>query len=567
MLKIFDFLVPGLLEQPLIQLETAITASVLLALWFSQRARMALAPTGRLLEMLGGHPRRLIALSGVCALAIHALVSIGQPPREPEIHDEFSYWLSADTFLHGRAANPPSPLFRSFETAHVLQRPSYASMYPPMQGLLLASGKLLTGHFLGGLWIAGALMGPLAGWMLLAWMPRRWAAFGAVMVALRYSIFSYWTNSYWGGLVPALGGILLLGALPRWFRTRSPVHGIGIAAALLLLANSRPYETLVLSLALAPVVFVLARRRGGWRASLCPALAPAVVLLCAGAGAMLWYNMQVTGNPLKMGYQLYMSNWGLAVLPWQSAVPADPPASKILQEFLETQRERFQSQTTLPGFIANRLVALDKFWLFYVGPLLTLPVLGILGLKGRFRILMLSLGLYALGLALNPWFFAHYFAPAFGLLVILLMESIRRLAQMRFGKAAAGSLLAICMFMVGVRCVAGPAWLPTPQNQFYPTWFQTTAGGVKRHAVEIKLAREPGSHLVLVRYPEGHDSYIEWVYNGADLDAAKVIWARWLDARSNQNLLDRYRGRRVWIAEPRTTGSLLEPLEPRGTTQ
>jgi hypothetical protein len=442
-------------------------------------------------------------------------------------------------------------------------------MYPPMQGLLLASGKLLTGHFLGGTWIGGALMGPLAGWMLLAWMPRRWAAFGAVMVALRYSIFSYWTNSYWGGLVPALGGILLMGALPRWFRTRRPIHGIGIAAALLLLANSRPYETLVLSLALAPVLFVLARRRGGWRAILCPALAPAVLLLCAGAGAMLWYNVQVTGNPLKMGYQLYMSNWGLAVLPWQSAVPTDPPVSKILQEFLESQRGWFQTHTTLPGFIGNRIVALNKFWLFYIGPLLALPVLGILGLKGRCRVLMLSLGLFGLGLALNPWFFPHYFAPAFGLLVILLMESIRRLAQTRFGKATAGSLLAVCMLMVGVRCVAGPAWLPIPQNRFNMTWFQTTAGGLKRHAVENKLAREPGSHLVLVRYPEGHDPYIEWVYNGADLDGAKVIWARWLDERSNQNLLDHYRGRRVWIAEPRPTGALLEPLEPRspGTTK
>ena len=36
----------------------------------------------------------------------------------------------------------------------------------------------------------------------------------------------------------------------------------------------------------------------------------------------------------------------------------------------------------------------------------------------------------------------------------------------------------------------------------------------------------PANISVLVRYGPHHDAGMEWVYNSADIDGSKVIWAR-----------------------------------------
>ncbi len=69
----------------------------------------------------------VIALPVVLRLCVLPVNGVPQP----HVHDEFSMLLEADTFLHGRIANPTPAMWPHFETIYVLMYPSYASQYPP----------------------------------------------------------------------------------------------------------------------------------------------------------------------------------------------------------------------------------------------------------------------------------------------------------------------------------------------------------------------------------------------------------------------------------------------------
>jgi hypothetical protein len=88
------------------------------------------------------------------------------------------------------------------------------------------------------------------------------------------------------------------------------------------------------------------------------------------------------------------------------------------------------------------------------------------------------------------------------------------------------------------------------------------AWNVSRARVVKQLEATPGLHLVIVNYAPNHIVHNEWVYNAADIDHSKIVWARDIPGRDPQNLLDYYHGRSVWYVEADTSPPQLHPYTP-----
>jgi hypothetical protein len=81
-----------------------------------------------------------------------------------------------------------------------------------------------------------------------------------------------------------------------------------------------------------------------------------------------------------------------------------------------------------------------------------------------------------------------------------------------------------------------------------PAWDQAAPSSFGRAAMLRELQSLPGDQLVIVRYKPKHNPFDEWVYNHADIDKSKVVWARDMGDQ-NSELIRYFSGRRVWLLE------------------
>ena len=527
--------------------------------------------------------RRLsIVAVGLATLAVRAVLLPVLPIPEPIVHDEFGYLLAADTFAHGRLTNPTHPMWVHFETFSIIQKPTYQCFAQPAQGLILALGQVVFGHPFWGVWLSAGLMCAALCWMLQAWMPARWALIGSILAILRYATTTYWGNSYWGGAMGAIGGALLLGCLPRIKTAQRVRDALIMGVGLAILANSRPFEGFVISLPIAASLFVwmFGKRSPKTAILFRRIIVPLCLLLAPVAVAMSYYCWRVTGSPFQMPYQAERQQYAVApYLLWQPLRPPPEYHSEALRQmYAHDEVLGYQFFDSWTGIMAK----LAWSWRFFLGPALTLPVLMMFvvlphgfswsQVSRRTRLLLFTYAAALLGMAAETFWNPHYLSPSTSVLLALVMLSVRQLAPWRFQGKPSGVFLVrvvvmICLALFLLRSAGGPF----AQDEFFAqAWYQRGALSVGRAALQRKLEGLAGNHLVIVRYNPERNLFYEWVYNEADIDRAKVVWAREISPDDDQKLLSYFQGRRVWLLEPdenpiRLSEYPLDPLHPTST--
>jgi hypothetical protein len=542
----------------------------LLAVFLPKASKVIFARIERSLSGLAERNVLTICVLFFAVVGIRLLLLPFLPVPVPGIHDEFSYLLMADTFAHGRLTNPPHPMWMSFETFHVNWFPTYSSMYPPAQGFVLALGQL-RGHPWIGVLLSDAAMCVAILWMLQAWMPARWAFLGAALVALKFGFVSYWMNSYWGGAVAAIGGTLLLGALPRILRrARIPTSpyaatkdslllGLGIA----ILANSRPYEGLLLCLPAAGYFlwwfFQKSLPRAKPHLHIRNIIIPLAATLLAMTAFMGYYNWRLTGNPLLLPHTLNVRTYHTApMFIWQHAKPERRYNNAQFEDFYN-DFEREEYHTTFSDFKSVSWLKVTRYTTtyFWMGLLLIVPWLLLAFLDRKTRLLSLSFFICVPALFAVVWSNSHYAAPLTCVFFALIVQAIRHLRTV----SVAGRPIGVALSWAVVALLTVDLRGAVKNGSCDPIWW-TCQGDVSRAAIQKKLENTPGKHLIMVRYGDDHNIHDEWVYNGAEIDGAKVLWARELTSEQNEKLFEYFKDRNIWLVTPDTDNTYVEPYSP-----
>src|SRR5271165_4000254 len=394
---------------------------------------------------LARHRRLSVLLVGLSVIAVRVgFISILGIPQ-PRFNDEFSYLLAGDTFAHARLTNPTHPMWIYFESFHIIEQPTYMSMYPPAEGIVLAAGQIL-GHPWIGQVLVTALMCSALCWMLQGWLPPPWALLGAALAVVRLGILSYWMNTYWCASVAALGGALVLGAWPRLRRHLSAGDAVLMALGLATLANSRPYEGLAFSIPIAfAMLFWLAdENRPALGRSLPRVVVPIVCVLLVAAAATGYYYYRVTGNPFRMAYQTNRETYATApYFIWQTPHPEPAYHHDVMRDFYRWELGEFERNRTFSGYLQRGAEKFLSWWQFYLGPLLTLPLLALPWVvrDRKMRLPLLICAAMFLAFSVQTWTLPHYFAPATGALYLLLVQSMRHLWLWSPARAPAGRAL------------------------------------------------------------------------------------------------------------------------------
>jgi hypothetical protein len=488
-----------------------------------------------------------LLIAAVSGLLCFLLVLVAGIPV-PQTHDEFALLLAADTFSHGRIANPTPFSPAHFEYFHILLKPVYAAKYPPLQGIFLAVGTLFSGHPIAGVWLSSILSSLAIYWLLRHFFSPAWALYGAFLW-----IFSplniIWCDSYWGAHAALLGGALAAGAFFRLINSGRLRYLFVWGAGIFILLNSRPFEGILLTgiLFLLWLFDTLRNKKSGrefYRAG-----AVFVSIVAANLVLIAFYNFSITGDPLVLPYRLHHSQYHrtpLFVFQGLDAPKTDIPAvvKKLDDRWAAEFDERYKNWTAafvttisrIPGYL---------FWLTRSPFLIAFFLAGLVFSlrKEHFDDWKYSPVIFAFvlcGLFLTTFTGDRFTAPVVGIFIAVTTLA----AKIVYQKSKILKLWILSLpLIIGTGFLYGmfSVELRRGQTEINPDKIGSRA------ELENFLKSQPGKHLLFLETADAFPADARfYVYNRADPEASEIIWAHDLSPEENAALVNRYKNRSVW---------------------
>jgi hypothetical protein len=389
--------------------------------------------------------------------------------------------------------------------------------------------------------------------MLCLWTSWWPAAIVSTTLAIFFQPPMYWVDSYWGGCLAVSGAAMLLIAM-GWYRiTSNVISGCLFAAGCALLFVTRPYEGGIFALAslliwafTPAVVRTQAQRRKLILVAACGL--PVVALAAVGTAA---HNFAVTGSSFIIPYELHIKTFDVAPAFWfQPLRQPDPvyPNPRLAAvhagwEVAYYRKARAMRHGDLSHLVVAALCVLDLL------PTLPLLLFGLGLAAGRILIdrrVLICLALISAGIvaySLEVYHFQHYMAPSVPAIVLLWGILVEGTLPIRIRGVPIGcATVALILVLVSIQSVSKTLRTVKSLDTDRLSWPH------ERTEMIRQLSSNGRPNLVFVRYPtpDWHVN-IEWVYNSADIDSQRVVFAHDLGTNMNRELLDYYKDRTVWL--------------------
>lgn len=330
------------------------------------------------------------------------------------------------------------------------------------------------------------------------------------------------------------------------------------------LSLNRPYEGAVFCLVTFALTPWLARRNGLGSRDLLKVAAWAAPVLLLGVGVNCVYNKAVTGNALQIPYLLHSKQYDTAT-PFCFVPPRRPDPKYDNLRLAATHGWNGFEGKSYRDTCAPRLWFAYTFVDTAVALFLLLcpvvPILLLLPLSWRApasRALLIIVAVAFISNGIEVWRNTHYLAVLFVAILVLCACILHDSAEVRTlspsakrGLAASLAVLTLAFFIYSER------ERPPIEKRPFP---------LQRAAIVKQLSALPREQLVVVHYPDPYAcNGEEWVYNGADPDHDKIVWAQDLGQAQDASLFSYYRGRQKWLLTAKCSDIHFSPLPDNAT--